>query len=274
MDYYIHDINRSGISNNFPYDFISNRVAIDPTAVIKEIAALPRTLADLDKIRRMLNGGDYVLYVYHTEAGPSAYFEIGTNPRSDMFADYSLYQNFDVKVYGQDARDAFFNRLKGEAAFTSNIYGDTTPANTTVLGRIANSLVEVLDYVGSEEIKISLYPSYEASSKTLDFSTNGTSINMDNIHSFIENGLVGNPVSANVWFNPDDFISGTVPVQLYLYQGNDTSLDSGEGYFSVEFDLAVTSEPGSETNPILRTADQTWQIVADSDVIVKYVDGS
>ena len=80
MRYYVHDINRSGISENFPYDFITNRINIDPTAVIKEIAALPRTLADLDKIRRMLNGGDYVLYVYHKDSATNAYFRSWNKP--------------------------------------------------------------------------------------------------------------------------------------------------------------------------------------------------
>ena len=274
MDYYIHDINRSGISENLPYDFISNRVNIDPTAVIKEIAALPRTFAEIDNIRRMLNGGDYVLYVYHTETGPSAYFEIGTNPRNDMFADYSLYQNFDVKVFGQDARDAFFNRLKSESAFTSNIYGVSAPLNPGVLGRISNSLIEVIDYSGSDQIKIPVYPTYDAASKTMDFSINGASLDLENIHSFIENGINGTPVSANVWYNPDDSISATVPVKLFLYQGNDTTVDPGEGYFSIEFDLTVTSAEGSEENPGQRTATQTWEVQANSEIIVKYTEDS
>ncbi|HIF60582.1 MAG TPA: hypothetical protein EYQ26_13990 [Rhodospirillales bacterium] len=272
MDYYIHDINRSGISENLPYDFISNRVNIDPSGVIKEIAALPRTLADLDEIRRMLNGGDYVLYVYHKEAGPSAYFEVGTNPRNDMFFDYSLYPDSDVKVYGQDARVAFYNRIKGESAFTSSIYGDSAPVNPGVLGRISNSLVEVIDYSGSDRIKIPVYPTYDASSKTLDFSINGASLDLENIHSFIENGINGTPVSAHLWYNPDDSISATVPVKLYLYKGSDTNLDAGEGYFSIEFDLTVASEEGGEENPNQRTATQTWEVPADSTIIVKYTE--
>ena len=270
MDYYIHDINRSGISNNFPYDFISNRVTIDPTAVIKEIAALPRTFAEIGNIRRMLNGGDYVLYVYHKEAGPSAYFEIGTNPRNDMFWDYA--SGSDDRLYGQDARDAFFNRLKSESAFTSNIYGDSAPVNPGVLGRIANSLVEVIDYSGSDQIKIPVYPTYDAASKTMDFSINGASLDLENIHSFIENGINGTPISANLWYTPDDSISATVPVKLYLYKGTDTKLDPGEGYFSIEFDLTVTSAEGNEENPNQRSAEQTWEIPADSTIIVKYTE--
>ena len=272
MDYYIHDINRSGISENLPYDFISNRVNIDPTAVIKEIAALPRTFAEIDNIRRMLNGGDYVLYVYHTETGPSAYFEVGTNPRNDMFWDYASGSN--DRLYGQSARTAFYNRVSAESAFSSSIYGDSAPVNPGVLGRISNSLIEVIDYSGSDQIKIPVYPTYDAASKTMDFSINGASLDLENIHNFIENGINGTPVSANVWYNPDDSISATVPVKLFLYQGNDTTVDPGEGYFSIEFDLTVTSAEGNEDNPGQRTATQTWEVPADSEIIVKYTEDS
>jgi len=41
----------------------------------------------------------------------------------------------------------------------------------------------------------------------MDFSINGASLDLENIHSFIENGINGTPVSANVWYNPDDSIS-------------------------------------------------------------------
>ena len=230
MSYYVQDINRSGISDNFPYDFISNRLTIDPTTVIKEIAALPRTLADIAKIRRMLNGGDYVLYTYHKDSLVNAYFEIGPNPRSDMFWDYSSGSS--VRIYGDDARASFFNRLKNEVAFDSNIYGSSAPANTSVLGQIAKSLVEVIDYSGLNPTIIPVYPDYDETSKTADFSIDGTSFNLENLHNFIENSFSGNPITANVWFNPDDSITGTVPIKLFLYEGNDTSIDVGESYFS------------------------------------------
>jgi len=272
MRYYVHDINRSGISENFPYDFITNRINIDPTAVIKEIAALPRTLADVDKIRRMLNGGDYVLYVYHKDSATNAYFEVGTNPRNDMFWDYASGSN--DRLYGQSARTAFYNRVSAESAFSSSIYGDSAPVNAGVLGRISNSLIEVIDYSGSDQIKIPVYPTYDAASKTMDFSINGASLDLENIHNFIENGINGTPVSANVWYNPDDSISATVPVKLFLYQGNDTTVDPGEGYFSIEFDLTVTSAEGNEDNPGQRTATQTWEVPADSEIIVKYTEDS
>ena len=272
MSYYIHDINRSGISDNFPYDFISNRVTIDPTAVIKEIAALPRTFAELEKIRRMLNGGDYVLYTYHKDSSVNAYFEVGTNPRNDMFWDYA--SGSDDRLYGQAARTAFYVRTKNESAFDINIYGNSEPNNPGVLGRISNSLIELIDYSGNDQIKIPVFPQYDPSSKTMDLSIRGASLDLENIHSFIESGINGTPVSANVWYNPDDSISATVPVKLYLYEGNDSKVDAGESYFSIEFELTVSSSEGSEENPNQRIATQTWEVPAGSEIVVKYTEDS
>ena len=88
LAYYIPDITRSGISSNLPYDFISNRVDIDPLLVVRDIASLPRTLKDIQTIRRMFNGEDYVLYEYNKDSQLNSFFEVGTNPRNDMFWDY------------------------------------------------------------------------------------------------------------------------------------------------------------------------------------------
>ena len=88
ISYYIVDINRSGITANPPYDFISNRVNIDPTIMVKEIASLPRTLKEIDTIRRKLNVEDYALFKYGVggdtcQSSSHSYFEVGTNPRND-----------------------------------------------------------------------------------------------------------------------------------------------------------------------------------------------
>ncbi len=273
--YYINDINRSGITDDPPYDFISNRVNIDPTIMVKEIASLPRTLNEINTLRRMFNNEDYVLYQYHKDNALNAYFEIGTNPRNDMFRDEREDRDPDDYItYGQAARTAFFNRINADPQLSSEITGSSSPVNSSVLGRIANSYIEVVDYIGSDEIKIPVYPTYDATTKTLDYSITGASLDLENVQSFIENGINGKPVTVNLWYSPDDSISGTVPVKLYLYQGNDTNVDSGEGYFSIEFDLTVASSEGNEENRASRTASQIWTVPASSTITVKYIEGS
>ena len=54
-------------------------------------------------------------------------FEVGTNPRNDMFWDYASGSN--DRLYGQSARTAFYNRVSAESAFSSSIYGDSAPVN-------------------------------------------------------------------------------------------------------------------------------------------------
>ena len=102
----------------------------------------------------------------------------------------------------------------------------------------------------------------------------GASIDLENLHDFIENGINSKPVSVNMWYSPDDSISKTVPVKLYLYQGNDTNIDVGEGFFTISFDLVVSSQEGSEENPVNRTASQTWSVSANQSILVKYTEGN
>ena len=62
--YYIFDVLRSGISSNLPYDFVDDSVNINPELVVKDIAVLPRMFKDLDTIRGLFRGDDYVLFGY------------------------------------------------------------------------------------------------------------------------------------------------------------------------------------------------------------------
>ena len=272
LRYYIPDINRSGISDNLPYDFITNRVTIDPLEMVKDIADLPRTFKELDSIRRMFNGEDYVFFEYNKDSELNAYFEAGTNPRNDMYWDRT--EGSHDRIYGQAARNAFYNRIVQETTFNSDITGSSAPINTSILGRIANSFIEIVDYSGTDEIKIPVYPTYNSTTKNLDFSMTGASIDLENLHDFIENGINSKPVSVNMWYSPDDSISKTVPVKLYLYQGNDTNIDAGEGFFTISFDLVVSSQEGSEENPVNRTASQTWSVSANQSILVKYTEGN
>jgi len=268
--YYIFDILKSGISSNLPYDFISgDTVTINPEAVVQDIATLPRMYKDLDSIRNLFTGDDYIFFVYHededgVQGSEAARFEAGTNPRNDMFEDLS---NADVRVYGQAARDSFYNKLVSNSAFNSDVYGSSAPTNSSIIGRIANSYIEISDYVGNTELKIRVTPTFDKTSSTLDYSYAG-SLNLTNIKDFIANGINGNPVFAKIWFNPDSSISKTVPVKLYLYEGNNTVADSGEGYFLIEFNLSVSSsETGSD---IGSNATQIWEIPASSVITASY----
>ena len=50
---------------------------------------LPRMFKDLDAIRSLFKGDDYILFGYDKESSLNAYFEAGTNPSNDMFWDLS-----------------------------------------------------------------------------------------------------------------------------------------------------------------------------------------
>ena len=217
----------------------------------------------------MFTGDDYIFFVYHededgVQGSEAARFEAGTNPRNDMYEDLS---NPDVRVYGQAARDSFYNKLVSNSAFNSDLYGFSAPTNSSIIGRIANSYIEISDYVGNTELKIRVTPTFNKATSTLDYSYAG-SLNLANIRDFVANGIDGNPVFAKIWFNPDSSISKVVPVKLYLYEGNDAVADAGEGYFLIEFLLTVSSsETGSD---IGSNATQIWEVPASTVITASY----
>ena len=262
-NYYIFDILRSGVISEPPFDFVQNRLTIDPTDVIKEMAALPVFFKEINEIRRKFNTDEYMRFEYHYSP-KVANFEMGTFPRNDSYqGDYN-----EDHLYGQAARDAFFAKLKTEPTFNADVYGTSAPTNESVVGRIANHVIEIFDYKDSNEIKLPVYPSYDSTTKTLNLSLINSELNVTNIKDFLENGINNNLLNAKLYYNPDDSIIGTMPIVLYLYQGNDTIVDSNEAYFSIEFSIDVNSE--STAN---KGAKQTFELKANQIIKAKFVDG-
>tara|TARA_B100001093_G_scaffold440224_1_gene440615 strand:+ start:349 stop:3675 length:3327 start_codon:yes stop_codon:yes gene_type:complete len=268
--YYIFDILRSGISSNLPYDFIGDSVNINPELIVQDVASLPRMFKDLDAIRSLFTGDDYILFSYDKESSLNAYFEAGTNPSNDMFWDLSSgFSNAPDRIYGQDARTEFFNRLRQNSNLDENFYGANAPQNTSIIGRIANSYIEISEYSGAEEIKLQVTPTYDYTNKVLNYSLT-SSLDLENIQDFIENGIDGNPLNTKIWFNPDGSIDTTVPVKLSLIEGADNLVDSGERYFTISFELEVTSNSDGNDNNYAAT--QTWSLPADSSIQVSYTE--
>ena len=175
VNYYIPDVVRTGITDNLPFDFIKNRVTINPSTLIQDLADLERFPNDIQSIRRKLVGDDYVLFEYHHDPYIS-YFEFGTFPRNDTFVKDGDFNN---KLYGQAARDAWLVELKTESTFDESIYG-TEAAGSKVLGRLSRPWITLKDYYGSSETAISydVYPTYDAGTKTLDLSLKGASLDL------------------------------------------------------------------------------------------------
>ena len=260
-NYYIPDVVRTGITSNLPFDFIKNQVTINPSELIQDLADLPRFPKDIDEIRRKLIGDDYVLFEYHHDPHIS-YFEFGTFPRNDTFIKDS---DFNTKLYGQAARDAWFAELKTEPTFDSGVYG-SQPTGSKALGYLSKPWMQITDYYGSENTPVSydIYPTYDAQTKTLDLSLKGAELDLENIREFIENGINGKPIDAKIYINPDNAVTGTMPLKLSLYHGTDDVAGEGEDYFTIEFDIQVSaSASGLEMS-----------ISAEQQITAKYISGS
>jgi hypothetical protein len=261
VNYYIPDVVRTGVTSNLPFDFIKNQVSINPSELIKDLDDLPRFPKDIDEIRRKLVGDDYVLFEYHHDPHIS-YFEFGTFPRNDTFIKDS---DFNTKLYGQAARDAWFAELQTEPTFDSGVYG-SQPTGSKALGYLSKPWMQITDYYGSENTPVNydIYPTYDAQTKTLDLSLKGAELDLENIKEFIENGINGKPIDAKIYINPDNAVTGTMPLKLSLYHGTDDVAGEGEDYFTIEFDIQLSAS----------ASDLEMSISAEQQITAKYISGS
>ena len=242
FSYYIFDILRTGVISDTPYDFIKNYLTVDPTTTINEIAQLPKDFSKVDEIRRMFNVDDYVLIDFYKTSDCTYQFEFGSNPRNDYYNERGCAtQN---EYYSQDARNAMHNLLSSESVWNSTA-GDNAP-KSKVLGRLSAPYIEIVDYLNADgsEVKYDVYPVHAKGSKVLDLSLKGASVDLNNLKDFLSNGIGNTPLDAKIYFNPDDSISGTVPITLSLYQVNEGSVpnanaDTGEDYMKIDFSLDV-----------------------------------
>ena len=267
FSYYIFDILRTGIISDTPYDFIKNYLTVDPTTTINEIAQLPKDFSEVDEIRRMFNVDDYVLIDFYKTSDCTYQFEFGSNPRNDYYNERGCTtQN---EYYSQDARDAMHNLLSSESVWNSTA-GDKAP-KSKVLGRLSAPYIEIVDYLNSDgsEVIYDVYPLHEKGSKVLDLSLKGASIDLNNLKDFLSNGIGNTPLNANIYFNPDDSITGTVPITLSLYQVNEGTVpnataESGEDYMQIDFSLDV--QPTSDG--------LMFTLPANAEVTAVYYSGS
>ena len=266
LSYYITDIVRSGIIENAPYEFIKQQLTLDPTDVINEISLLPSDFSDVQTIRRKFNGDEYVLLQFYKTSDLTYQFEFDSNPRNDYFniRDCSNGCVDSDTVYGQSARDMMYSILSNENDWSSTA-GNLAP-KSHVLGRLSKSFIEIIDYNEStgDPRSYEVYPSYDPLTKTLDISLKGAEIDLENIQSFLNNGIENTPLDAKIYINPDDSISGTMPVKLYLYQGEDDLPGSDENYMTIEFNLDVSAS----------SEGLTFMFLAGEEIVAKFINGS
>jgi len=266
LSYYVPDIVRSGIIENAPYDFIKKQLTLDPTDVINDMSELPSMFSQIQTIRRMFNVDEYVLFQFFKTSDITYQFEFDTNPRNDYYNHRDCSdgcENLET-LYGQAARDKMFEVLSNEVSWSSTV-GSSAP-ESNVLGRLSEPYIEIIDYNETTGASRSydVYSTYDKTTKTLDLSLNGAEIDLENIQNFLTYGIGDSPLDAKIYINPDNAISGTMPVKLSLYQGNDGTADVGEDYFTIEFNLDVSASSDG----------LIFKLLAGEDIVAKYITGT
>ena len=108
----------------------------------------------------------------------------------------------------------------------------TASTGSKVLGHLSEPWMEITDYdANGAPLHYDIYPTYDPATKTLDLSLKAADLDLDNIQSFLDDGIIETPIDAKIYINPDNAAQGTMPLKLYLYHGDDDEVSEGEDYF-------------------------------------------
>jgi hypothetical protein len=102
-------------------------------------------------------------------------------------------------------------------------------------------------------------------------SLKGAELDLENIREFIENGINGKPIDAKIYINPDNAVTGTMPLKLSLYHGTDDVAGDGEDYFTIEFDIQVSASASGLEMSISSQEQITAKFISGSTVIEKVI---
>ena len=128
---------------------------------------------------------------------------------------------------------------------------------------LQSAWIEVIDYdANGDALTYDVYPTYDPTTKTLDLSLTGADLDLDNIQSFLDDGIAETPIDAKIYINPDNAAQGTMPLKLYLYHGDDDEVSEGEDYFSIGLTEVSASTEGL-----------ALKIEAGEEVFAKYYTG-
>ena len=84
--------------------------------------------------------------------------------------------------------------------------------------------MEITDYdANGAPLHYDIYPTYDPATKTLDLSLKAADLDLDNIQTFLDDGIADTPIDAIVYINPDNAVVELCR-WLYLYHGDDDKL--------------------------------------------------
>jgi Ca2+-binding RTX toxin-like protein len=216
------------------------------------LAAEARPVFAASQLLMAQGGGNYGVNKYITDQVLSS---LSSTLSTQSGTSISMSSSADITAIKQDAYDAIFNGIV-----------DTTLTNNPPINNIQfkNNKAVITDYLNgstSSQVQHSIYGVHDGST-TLVADLIGAKLDHENLKQIIENDGTGTPLDLSFELSSLPVGSGTTPVNLRLFYGNDAVQNSDEDYLQVA--LTANWESDGTTLQV--------KLPASSDLIATFFD--
>jgi Ca2+-binding RTX toxin-like protein len=216
------------------------------------LAAEARPVFAASQLLMAQGGGNYGVNKYITDQVLSS---LSSTLSTQSGTSISMSSSADITAIKQDAYDAIFNGIV-----------DTTLSNNPPINNIQfkNNKAVITDYLNgstSSQVQHSIYGVHDGST-TLVADLIGAKLDHENLKQIIENDGTGTPLDLSFELSSLPVGSGTTPVNLRLFYGNDAVQNSDEDYLQVA--LTANWESDGTTLQV--------KLPASSDLIATFFD--
>jgi hypothetical protein len=274
LQFMVNNHGTSRLTESKVFNIIDND-QLDPEALIKEVAALPAGLSQINEMRKLLSYGEGAYYYYspntsvdsdNGEVFKSYNLQVSSVPRDDQF-NYTECTPDDGcndvgdRLFGQAARDAMFNTMTGSKYDYDGFIGESAPVSN-ILFEYESSGVQFNDrLVEGKNRNYRVYPRLDTSSGWIDGSLAGSEISKASMDAFIKGEYTTN-TNFFLGLNVDAPFTSIEEFNLKIFSNDQYSTSSEYLELTVELKIE-TLETGA--------VQVTW--LDQGKVIFKFVDG-
>ena len=248
-------------------NFVENKVytvvdndSLDAEPLIKEVKDLPFGLTKIDEIRPLISNNEQVFMYYSPDTSVddgesflSYYLNFTNFPKEDSFQIQTYYPSTgsyteNERIYGQAARDAFFDVLDDSIYDYGNMVGASPPVDT-VLFRLYEEQIQVIDKLSADAEPTKKYlitPRYNKETGYIENNIEGSQISKTSIQNFFD-GFYTEETQFAGQINVSEPFTSVEEITFQLFKGNSHS--TNDDYFEIKVELKFeTTDSGIQVS--------------------------
>jgi hypothetical protein len=273
LQFMINNHGTSRLTESKVFNIIDND-QLDPEELIKEVAALPAGLSQINEMRKLLSYGESAFYYYSPNTGvdmnagePFVTYglQLSSVPRDDQFyhsEDRIGVPSQDIqRLGGQAARDAIFNIMSGSDYDYDGFIGESAPVSNILFEYESQGIQFADRLIDGKNRDYRVYPRLNSTTNWIDASLVGSEISKASMDAFI-NGEYTTNTNFFLGLNVDAPFTSVEEFNLKIFSNNIYS--SSSEHLDLTVELKIETLPSGALQV-------TW--LDQGKVTFKFVDG-